>query len=105
MRIRSSQLDPTSLSYLQEIERTRGAGANGVFAPRMYQPTNPRAGWLALSLLALVCLGIAASLCRPSVVEGARFPTLANWQAGLTGVGVLLLLDRKSTRLNSSHRL
>jgi hypothetical protein len=92
MQIATSRLDPASLAYLQQIGKTAGVGANGVFVPKRFRMPDPRAGWVCRFLFGAAALGIALYLCMPSDLDGTNLGVRAYWQAGLAAVGCLLLL-------------
>src|SRR5690606_41642755 len=63
---------------------------------------------VCVSLLGLVVLALSVHSSLPSVSEPVRFSKASlqgTWRfaAGMLGISLLSLLDRKSTRLNSSH--
>ncbi len=90
MIISTARLDPTSLAYLQRVEKTRGASGSGAFFfMRSGLSRGAVTGWLIV--LGLAALGIAAFLAWPGPETEADFTVRAQWQTGLAVVGVLFL--------------
>ncbi len=90
MIVATTRLDPTSLAYLQRVEKTRGASGTGAFFP-ISTGLSSRAvtGWLIV--LGLAALGVVAFLAWPGPETASNFKAITGWQMALTVVGVLFL--------------
>src|SRR5260370_12276469 len=79
-------LDAAVLQYLQQVERTKGAGFHGVYAWQA-RSERPGDGWLWFLGAGVAVLIVALVLPRPDFLSprGARF-----WQPGLAIVSALL---------------
>jgi hypothetical protein len=92
VRIPVAQLDPVSLQYLREIERTKGKGFYGVYAWQA-PSRRPRPWWLlAVAFSFLVTTEWASLWLRVPVHEAARELALAWWRPAFVVLVTLVLI-------------
>ncbi len=89
MIIPTARLDPTSLAYLQQVQKTRGASENGAFF-RMWAWSTSAAVTFWLIVLGLAALGFLVYLGWPQPDMQADL-TRFLWQTASAAVGALCL--------------